>query len=87
MPGDDLVAHDVLDAQVDRQLDRLQVRRPRQARRLEVGEALLVDVFLHAGDALVVDVGQADDVRRGRAARIEAAFLGAEADARGCRAA
>ena len=79
---DDLVAHDVLDAQIDRQLDRLQVRGDRQARRLQVGQPLLVDVFLHAGDALVVDIGQTKDMRGGRAARIEAALLGAEADAR-----
>ena len=59
----------------------LQILGHRQAGRLQVGKALLVDVFLHAGDALVVDVGQADDVRRGRAARIEAPLLGAEADA------
>ena len=78
----EFVMHDVLDAQVDRQLDRLEVLGDRQTRRLQVGKPLVVDVFLEAGNALVVDVRQADDVRNGRAGRIEAALLGAEADAR-----
>ena len=44
-------------------------------------QPLVVDIFLDAGDALVVDIDQAEDVRGGRAARIEAPVLGEEADA------
>ena len=48
---------------------------------VKIGEPVVVDIFLDAGDALVVDVDEADDVRGGRAARIEAPVLGEEADA------
>ena len=71
----ELVAQDVLDAEVDRQLDRLEVLAAREAGVVQIGEPVVVDIFLDAGDALVVDVDEADDVRGGRAARIEAAVL------------
>jgi hypothetical protein len=32
--------------------------------RLQVGKPLIVNVFLETGDALIVDVGQAEYVRR-----------------------
>ena len=79
--GGELVAHDVLDAQVDRQVHRLQIGAAGQAGVLDRAIAAVVDILLHAGDALIVDVHMADDVGRGAAARIEAPLLGAEADA------
>ena len=75
------VAQDVLDAHVDRQAHRLEIAAAREAGRMQIAEPVVVDVLLDAGDALIVDVDQAEDVRGGRAARIEAALLGQEADA------
>ena len=77
--GDDVV-DDVLDAEVDRELHRLQRLVAGQAGRGEIGEALLVDIFLHAGDAVVVDIDIAEDMRGGAAAGIEAAHFRTEAD-------
>ena len=69
----------MLDAQVDRQLHGREVGG--KAGRLKVGEALVVDIFLHAGNALVVDIGQPDDVGGRDAGGVEPALLGAEPDA------
>ena len=70
-----LVAQDVLDAKIDRQAHRLEIAATGEAGGMQIAEPVVVDIFLHAGDALVVDVDQADDVRGGRTARIEAALL------------
>src|SRR5690606_15046840 len=77
-----LVAQDVLGAQVNRKAHRLERVGTGEPQSLEVGQTLVVDVFLDAGDALVVDVHQAQDVRGGRTAWIEAAFISAETKAR-----
>ena len=76
-----LVVQDVLDAEIDRQAHRLDVLVAGEAGGVKIGEAVVVDVFLEAGDALVVDVDEAEDVGGGRPAGIEAAALLQEADA------
>jgi hypothetical protein len=57
------VAQRVLDAQVDRQFHRPLQTVGREAGAMQIGEAVIVEPFLHPGDALVVDVDQADQVR------------------------
>src|SRR5690606_8114464 len=52
-----------------------------KASQLEVRQTLIVDIFLHTGDALVVDIHQADNMGSSRTAGIEAALLGTESDA------
>src|SRR5690606_39798863 len=51
----------------------------RKADFLQVCQSLIVKVFLHPGDALVVDIGEAHDVGRRAARRIETPLFGAEA--------
>ncbi len=68
----------MLDAQIDRQIDRLELIATGEAKRLEQGDALVVHVLFHPGDALVVDIDGTQDVRGLRAARIEALALGDE---------
>ena len=48
---------------------------------VQVVQERLIDVLLHPGDALVVDIDGAEHMRGGRAARIEAPVLDAKADA------
>ncbi len=48
---------------------------------MQVGQAVAVEPFLDAGDALVVDIHQADQMRDLRTARIDALVLAQEADA------
>ena len=78
---DELVAHRVLHAQVDRELDRLLQAVGGEAGQMQVGEPARVEPFLDAGDALVVDIDVADDVGDLGAVRIDALVLGQEADA------
>ena len=78
---DQFVAQRVLDAQIDRELDRLLLPVGGEAGQVQVGEPVPVEPFLDAGDALVVDVDVADDVRDLGAVRIDALVLGQEADA------
>ena len=81
--GDDqLVAHRVLHAQIDRELDRLLQPVGGEPRHVQRGKPAAVEPFLDAGDALVVDVDVADQVRDLGAVRIDALVLGEEADAR-----
>ena len=47
----------------------------------EIAEPLAFNVFLHPGDALVVDIDVTDDIGRGRTTGIEAALFGTETDA------
>src|SRR5437764_1285959 len=54
----------------------------REAGAMQVGEAAAVEPFLDAGDALVVDVDVADEVRDLGAVGIDPLVLGEEADAR-----
>ena len=48
---------------------------------MKIGEPLPVDEFLHAGDADVIDIGEAEHMRADRAIGIDALVLGDEADA------
>ena len=75
-----LVAQRVLHAKVERELDRFEIV-VGEAAPCVAREALVVDLFLDARDALIVDVDGAEHVRGGGAARIEAPVLDAEADA------
>ena len=78
---DQLVAHRMLHAQIDRELDRLLQPVGRKARHVQVGKPAAVEPFLDAGDALVVDVDVADQMRDLGAVRIDALVLGEKADA------
>ena len=75
-----LIAHDVLHAKIDRKSDRFEVRFDRQPCRLEVGKTLVVDIFLKPGDPLVVDIDQAEKMRRGCASGIEPPLFAAKTD-------
>ena len=79
---DQLVAHGVLHAQVDGKLHRLLQPVARKPRQMQIGKAAAVEPFLDAGDALVVDIDVADEVRDQRAVGIDALVLVHEADAR-----
>ena len=84
--GDQFVAQRVLHAQIDRQLDRLLQPVGGEARHVQRLQAAAIEPFLDAGDALVVDVDVADQVRDLGAVRIDALVLGEEADAGQIRA-
>ncbi len=82
----EFVAHGMGRLDVDRQRDRLEVlRRQLEARAVQVGEPLAVDVLLDAGDALVVEIGEAQHVGGERAVGVDPPVLGQEADARAGR--
>ena len=70
----------MLDTKVDRELDRLQLGVDGKACVLKGHIALVVDIFLHAGNALIVDIDMAGDKAGGRTARIEASLFGPKAD-------
>ena len=72
----------MLHAQIDRELDRLLQPVGREPRHVQRLQAVTVEPLLDAGDALVVDVDVADQVRDLGAVRIDALVLGEEADAR-----
>ena len=72
----------MLHAQVDRELDRLLQPVGREPGRVQRREPVAVEPFLDAGDALVVDIDEADQVRDLGAVRIDALVLVEEADAR-----
>ncbi len=57
------VAQRVLHAQIDRELDRLLQAVGGEPGQVQVGKPAAVEPFLHAGDALVVDVDVADQMR------------------------
>ena len=78
---DELVAHRELHAQIEGEIDRALQAVAGEPGHVQRGEPLPVEPLLHAGDALVVDVHQADLVRDDRAVRIDALVLGQEADA------
>jgi hypothetical protein len=71
----------VLDAQVDRQFHRPLQAIGGKARAMQVGEPVIVEPLLHPGDALVIDVDEADQVSDLVAGRIDALVLAQEADA------
>ena len=71
----------MLDAQVDRQFHRLLQAVGGEAGAVQIGQTVVVQPLLHAGDALVVDVDEADQMRDFGAGRIDALVLAQEADA------
>ena len=73
--GDELVAQRMLHAQIDRELDRVLQPVGGEPRHVQRGEPVPVEPLLHAGDALIVDVDVADDVRDLGAVRIGALVL------------
>ena len=75
------VAQRVLDAQVDRQFHRALQPVGGKAGAMQVGKAVAVEPFLHPGDALVVDIDQADQMRDFGAGGIDPLVLAQEADA------
>jgi hypothetical protein len=77
----EFVAQRVLDAQINRQLHRLLQAVGGKARAMQIGQTVAVQPLLHAGDALVVDVDQANQMRNLGAGRIDALVLAQEADA------
>ena len=72
----------MLDAQVDGELDRLLQPVAGEPRQMQIGEPARVEPFLDPGDALVVDIDVADQMRDLRAIRIDALVLAQKADAR-----
>ena len=79
--GNQLVAHGVLDAQVDGKLDRLLQAVGGEPGQVQVGEPAPVEPLLDAGDALIVDIDVADEMGDLGAVRIDALVLRQEADA------
>ena len=78
---DQFVAQRVRGLEIEREAHRLQaVGIDREARDMRIGQALLVEIFLHAGDADVVLVDEPDHVRANRAVGIDALVLRQEAD-------
>ena len=75
------VAQRVLDAQVDRQFHRPLQPVGGEAGAMQIGQTVVVEPFLHPGDALVVDVDQADQMRDFGAGGIDPLVLAQEADA------
>ncbi len=76
-----LVAQRMLDAQVDRQFHRPLQPVGGEAGAVQIGQTVGVEPLLHAGDALVVDVDQADQMRDFVAGWIDPLVLAQEADA------
>ena len=76
----------VLHAQIDRELDRLLQAVGGEPGQVQVGEPAPVEPFLDAGDALVVDIDVADEVRDLGAVRIDALVLRAGSRCREGRA-
>ena len=72
----------MLHPQIDGKLDRLLQPVGGKTGEMQRLQAMAVEPFLDAGDALVVDVDVADQVRHLGAVRIDALVLGEEADAR-----
>ncbi len=75
-----LIAQCVFDAQVDRQFHRLLQAIGGESGAVQIGKAVVVEPFLHAGDALVVDVDQTDQVGDLGTGRIDALVFAQEAD-------
>ena len=73
--GDQFVAQRVLDAQIDREFDRLLQPVGGEARQVQRRKPAAVEPLLDPGDALVVDVDVADQVRDLGAVGIDALVL------------
>ncbi len=72
----------MLHAQVDGELDRLLQPIGGEPGQVQVGEPAAVQPFLDAGNALVVDIDEPDEVGGLVAVRVDALVLRQEADAR-----
>ena len=72
----------MLHAQIDRELHRLLQPVGREPCGMQRRQPIAVEPLLDAGDALVVDIDEADQVRDLGAVRIDALVLVEEADAR-----
>ncbi len=77
----EFVAQRVLHAQIERELHRPLQPVGGEPGHVQRGEPLPVQPLLDAGDALVVDIDEADVVRHDRAVGIDTLVLGEEADA------
>ncbi len=83
---DEFVAQGVRGLQIERQADRLQaVGIDREACDMRIGQALLVEIFLHARNADIVLVDIADHIGADRPVGIDALVLRQKADARAGR--
>ena len=71
----------MLDAQIDGELDRLLQAVGGEAGEMQIGEPARVEPFLDTGDALIVDIDVADDVRDLGAVGVDPLVLGQEAEA------
>ena len=79
---DEFVAQRVLGLEIKRQLDRLQRRRIKhEARHMRIGQALAVEIFLHARNADIVLIDEAQHMRAQRSVGIDALVFRPEADA------
>ena len=74
--GEQFVAQSMLHAKVDRELDRFLRPVGGKARHVQVSEAARIQPFFDAGDALVVDIDVADDMRNHRAVGIDTLVFG-----------
>ena len=75
------VAQRMLDPQVHRQFDRTLQTIGGKAGEMQIGKTVVVEPLLHPGDALIIDIDEADQVRDLVAGRIDALVLAQEADA------
>ena len=66
----------MLDAQIDGELDRLLQAVGGEAGEMQIGEPARVEPFLDTGDALIVDIDVADDVRDLGAVGVDPLVLG-----------
>ena len=71
----------MLDAKIERELDRLLKPVGGESGEVQIGEPAAVEPFLDAGDALVIDVDVTDDVRDLGAVGIDALVLAQKSDA------
>ena len=81
--GEELVAERMRRLEVEGEPHRLQAGGiDSETRDMRIGQALLIEIFLHAGDADVILVDEPDHVRADRSVRINPLVLRQEADAR-----
>src|SRR5258708_34470947 len=76
----------MLHAQIDAEADRLLLAVDAETGAVQIGKTAVVDPFLDAGVALIVDIDVTNNVREFVAVRIDAFVLGQESDARNAEA-
>src|SRR5712664_661007 len=72
----------MLHTQIDAEANRLLLAVDAETGAVQIGETAVVDPFLDAGNALIVDIDVPDDVRELVTVRIDAFVLGQESNAR-----